>query len=51
MEHIKNFYSVEMETKHGIVKVEGPVPSEQLQLYDFHEDLVSFRPPLQQKKL
>ncbi|MBD8027100.1 GNAT family N-acetyltransferase [Ureibacillus sp. Re31] len=50
MEHIKNFYSVEMETKHGIVKVEGPVPSEQLQLYDFHEDLVSFRPPLQQKK-
>ncbi|WP_332649410.1 GNAT family N-acetyltransferase [Lysinibacillus sp. 54212] len=48
MEHIKTFYSVEMQTKHGTVLVEGPVPSEQLAQYTLHEDLTAFRPPKQQ---
>ena len=50
MEHLKTFYSVEMETKEGAVIVEGPVLPEILDQYEFHGDLKSFRPPLQQKK-
>ncbi len=50
MKHIKTFYSEEMETRHGKVVVEGPVPPEQLEKYIFHDDLVAFRPPLQQQK-
>ena len=37
-----------METKYGTVLVEGPVPSDQLAEYSFHEDLVAFRPPEKQ---
>lgn len=48
MEHKKTFHSIEMNTKYGPIIVEGPVPSEQLAQYTFHEDLVSFRPPRQQ---
>ncbi|QCR33281.1 GNAT family N-acetyltransferase [Lysinibacillus sp. SGAir0095] len=50
MEHIKSFYSLRMETRHGLVTIEGPIPSEQLEKYTFHEDLVSFRPAVQQQK-
>lgn len=50
MEHIKTFYSIDMETRHGLVQIEGPVPPEQLEKYTFHEDLVSFRPSKQQQK-
>ena len=50
MKHIKTFYSMEMETRHGQVIIEGPVPPEQLEKYTFHDDLVSFRPPLKQQK-
>lgn len=50
MKHIKTFYSIEMETRHGLATIEGPVPSEQLEKYTFHHDLVSFRPPEQQQK-
>lgn len=49
MKHKKTFHSIEVETKHGTVLVEGPVPSEILEQYTFHEDLVSFRPPEQQQ--
>lgn len=49
MEHKKTFFSIDMETKYGTVKVEGPIPSEQLAEYTFHEDLVAFRPPIQQQ--
>lgn len=49
MRHIKTFYSVESETRHGTVLVEGPISSEQLALYTLHKDLVAFRPPEQQK--
>ena len=48
MEHIKTFYSVEKETRHGMVIVEGPVPTEQLSSYTLHEKLTAFRPPKQQ---
>ena len=48
MEHIKTFYSVEKETRHGMVIVEGPVPTEQLASYTLHEKLTAFRPPKQQ---
>lgn len=50
MHHIKNYYCTELETKHGTVIVEGPVPPQSLKEYDFHEDLVAFRPPEQQKE-
>ena len=50
MKHIKTFYSMEMETRHGQVIIEGPVPPEQLEKYTFHDDLVSFRQPKQQQK-
>lgn len=50
MKHIKNHYYLETKTKHGTVIVEGPVPSERLETYTFHEGLVAFRPPEQQKK-
>lgn len=49
MKHIKNYFYEEMETRHGRVLVEGPILSEQLAQYLFHEDLTSFRPPEQQK--
>ena len=50
MKHLKTFYSIDMETRHGQVKIEGPVSPEQLANYTFHEDLVAFRPSVQQKK-
>ncbi len=50
MEHKKTFYSVEKETKHGTIIVEGPVSPEVLATYEFHEGLKAFRPPPQQKE-
>lgn len=50
MEHIKTFYSVEKDTRHGTVIVEGPVTPENLATYDFHDGLKAFRPPKQQKE-
>ncbi|RUL56507.1 MULTISPECIES: GNAT family N-acetyltransferase [Lysinibacillus] len=50
MKHTKTYHSIEIETRHGLVNVEGPVSSEKLEQYDFHDDLVAFRPPQQQKK-
>lgn len=49
MKHIKNFYSLEMETRHGTVIVEGPVSPEKLEEFKFHENLTAFRPAEQQK--
>ncbi|HEY9569678.1 MAG TPA: GNAT family N-acetyltransferase [Metalysinibacillus sp.] len=48
MEHKKTFYSIEKETEHGTVIVEGPVSPEDLANYTFHEGLVAFRLPEQQ---
>lgn len=50
MEHIKTFYSVEKDTKHGKVFIEGPIAAEQLKQYSLHENLTAFRPPEQQHK-
>ena len=52
MNHIKNFYSVEYDTRHGSMIVEGPVTPEQMASFTLHEDLNSFRQaPLQHKAL
>ena len=48
MNHVKKYYCVELDTKHGKVLVEGPIPSEQLASYTLHEDLKAFRPSHQQ---
>ena len=48
MKHVKNFYSSELETRHGIALVEGPVSPETLASYTLHEDLKAFRPSQQQ---
>lgn len=48
MEHKKAYYSMELETKHGLLVIEGPLPGKEISEFDFHEDLVAFRPPAQQ---
>ncbi|MBD7943497.1 MULTISPECIES: GNAT family N-acetyltransferase [Psychrobacillus] len=50
MEHKKVFNSIEKETKHGTIVIEGPVPSEDLANLTFHEELIAFRNPAQQHK-
>ncbi len=50
MEHIKTYHSMELETEHGPLVIEGPIEGEKLSKLDFHEDLVAFRPPAQQHK-
>lgn len=50
MEHKKTYYNKEWETKNGTLIIEGPVPSETLSKYHFHEGLVAFRPANEQKK-
>lgn len=44
LEHIKTYYSKELVTPAGTLVIEGPIPSEQLADYQFHEDLIAFRP-------
>ena len=48
MLHTKTYNAVEKETAHGIVVIEGPIPSEEIASLQFHEDLVAFRTPNQQ---
>ena len=50
MEHKKTYNSTELETKHGLLTIEGPLPGKELNELEFHEDLVAFRPPAQQHK-
>lgn len=50
MEHKKTYYKIEWETKKGTLIIEGPVLSETLSKYHFHEGLVAFRPANEQKK-
>lgn len=50
MEHQKKYDSMELETKHGPLIIEGPVPSKELKALIFHEDLIAFRQPAQQHK-
>ncbi|KGP90169.1 acetoin dehydrogenase [Pontibacillus chungwhensis BH030062] len=44
MKHTKEYHSQEIETKTGTITVEGPLPSEELANYHFHEGLKAFRP-------
>lgn len=48
MEHIKTHHSLKRETTRGTITIEGPLSSEELKQYHFHEDLVAFRPAKQQ---
>ena len=50
MRHKKTYYAKELETTNGTLLIEGPISAEQLSSLHFHEDLVAFRPPLQQHK-
>lgn len=50
MEHKKTYHMKQLQTPHGEVIIEGPVPSETIANLKFHEDLVAFRPPKQQHK-
>ncbi|TCN24408.1 GNAT family N-acetyltransferase [Mesobacillus foraminis] len=50
MEHKKTYNAKELKSPHGSLIVEGPVSPEILASYEFHRDLVAFRPPAQQHK-
>lgn len=44
MEHVKAFHSLAHETANGKIIIEGPIPSQTLKKYHFHEGLTAFRP-------
>jgi acetoin utilization protein AcuA len=50
MEHPKTYNRKELSIKEGALIIEGPVPSDRLASYTFHEDLTSFRPSKQQQE-
>ncbi|RJR13577.1 GNAT family N-acetyltransferase [Candidatus Parcubacteria bacterium] len=50
MEHRKTYNAKEIRTKNSRLIIEGPVTPEKLASYEFHEDLIAFRPPAQQRK-
>ncbi len=48
MEHNKTYYKKELTTSIGHLVIEGPIESEQLEKYEFHQDLIAFRPASKQ---
>ncbi|MGI8383030.1 GNAT family N-acetyltransferase [Robertmurraya sp. P23] len=48
MEHIKIYNAKKLKTPHGDLIIEGPISPEALSGYEFHHDLIAFRPPAQQ---
>ncbi|MDE3839931.1 N-acetyltransferase [Bacillus methanolicus] len=50
MKHKKTYNALELKTPHGDLIIEGPITPEKLADYEFHKDLVAFRPPQQQHK-
>ena len=46
MEHKKTYNAKQLKTTMGTLIIEGPVTSDKLPGYEFHEDLIAFRPPL-----
>ncbi|MCM3739386.1 GNAT family N-acetyltransferase [Oceanobacillus luteolus] len=48
MKHSKEFHSVTYETTKGPITIEGPLSSEQLKKFNFHEKLIAFRPAKKQ---
>ncbi|WP_019154877.1 GNAT family N-acetyltransferase [Robertmurraya massiliosenegalensis] len=50
MEHKKTYNAKELKTPHGELIIEGPISPEALSEFEFHADLVAFRPAPQQHK-
>lgn len=50
MIHQKTYNAMEIKTPNGSIYIEGPVSSDKLASYEFHEGLVAFRQPKQQQK-
>ncbi len=50
MKHQKTYNAMELKHKNGNLLIEGPITSNDLANLDFHEDLIAFRPPVQQHK-
>lgn len=48
MKHKKTFHSISYETSKEPLTIEGPLSSEQLAEYGFHEELTAFRPAAKQ---
>lgn len=48
--HAKTYHRIEWHTAMGSLRIEGPVSFEQLEQYDFHDGLIAFRPPREQKQ-
>jgi acetoin utilization protein AcuA len=48
MAHKKTYNAKELKTPHGDLIIEGPVSSDKIASYSFHEHLTAFRPPEQQ---
>lgn len=50
MDHIKTFHSITYETSSGPLVIEGPLSANELQKYNFHDQLTAFRPAKKQFK-
>ncbi|APH04061.1 GNAT family N-acetyltransferase [Bacillus weihaiensis] len=50
MNHVKTYNAKEIKTPNGNIFIEGPIPSEKIATYEFHQGLVAFRQPQQQHK-
>lgn len=50
MIHKKTYYSRELNFEGRTLLMEGPISGRKIHEYDFHEGLVAFRPPEEQKK-
>ncbi|MBA4537696.1 GNAT family N-acetyltransferase [Bacillus aquiflavi] len=50
MEHKKTYNAKELKTPKGSLIIEGPISPKKLASFQFHEDLVAFRPPEQQHR-
>lgn len=48
MKHKKKYHSITYETSKGSIIIEGPLRSEELKRYNFHEHLTAFRPAAKQ---
>lgn len=48
LEHIKKYYTKQLDTTKGPIIIEGPLPSTELKKYHFHENLTAFRPAFKQ---
>ncbi|WP_163971670.1 GNAT family N-acetyltransferase [Oceanobacillus halotolerans] len=44
MKHVKTYHALTHDTSYGPITIEGPVPSNKLEDYYFHEELTAFRP-------